>query len=176
MQKKSSNKGFTKTPDALWEMEISAHAKLVFIALLKHGGKESSGIFPSWERLQKLTSLGRTSVYHAIKELEAKRMIRWIRGFAGRANTYDIMGQGVWISPGGGVDNSETTVRNTNADRSPCELSTVRNTNPNQTHLNQTHITTARAGILKPEEEAEAWKPRTREEIRRLAGLRDMPR
>jgi hypothetical protein len=88
---------FFTIPNKIFTLGLNPSELAVFVAILSHRGRNSSGMFPSTLRLAKMTSQGRTTIDKSIRTLRACNVIQWQRGKAGRANTYVMLGTGAWI-------------------------------------------------------------------------------
>ena len=82
--------GFERTPYPagtfqrfrwVFEQEIDATAKLVLLALVSHDMPGGMGVFPSHERLARMTGISRRSVIRALARL---RQAGWVERYKGR--------------------------------------------------------------------------------------------
>lgn len=88
-------------PNKIFTLNLDPFELAAFFALASHGGKSSSGIFPSWPRLRAMTGMSRDKLWKCLLTLEQCNVIRWDRGRTGRANNYQILGSGCWSKKNG---------------------------------------------------------------------------
>jgi len=145
---------FTKVPNKIFRIGLDPYDIAVYVALLSHGGKNGSDIFPSWVRIQELLPMSKDRIWKSLVHLREAGVIHWERGFSGRANTYWMNKPGLWSIR----QTDATSIRQTDSYSPPDRPASIRLTEPNHIHLNQNH---------EPEEES---KPMTKSEAKKRFG------
>ncbi len=70
---------------------IDSSGKLVLLAIAHHSNSSHNWqAFPSTERIEELTCLGRTAVFDALKRLKQSGIVEYIKGRTGKSNRYTI--------------------------------------------------------------------------------------
>lgn len=94
---KKTHTPFVQAPTKIFSIGLDAYEIATFFALSSHGGKNGSGIFPSWTKLRKmLGGLSRDRLWKCLTTLRDCNVIQWDRGRTGVANNYLILGVGCW--------------------------------------------------------------------------------
>lgn len=110
MTEKTSN-SFVQVPTKIFKLGLNPYELAAFFALVSHGGKGGSGIFPSHGRIAELSGQSERQVRNSLGSLAACYVIQWDRGGSGFANTYIVLGVGCW-SKKKPVDKSRKRVDN----------------------------------------------------------------
>lgn len=80
--------GFTVVPNFIFKMKLSAHAKLLYIVLLKFAW-ENNFCFPGYDVIMEAMSISsRATLSKYLKELEEAGLIKKIRRGLGQTNAY----------------------------------------------------------------------------------------
>lgn len=87
---------FIMAPTKLFKIGLNSRDRDVFLAIASHGGKNGTGIRPSYRRICELTGLGRSSVAESIRRLALARVVTIESGCTGRSNSYRVNAPGVW--------------------------------------------------------------------------------
>lgn len=88
----SQSQGYFKAPDAIFDLPISTHAKLVFLFLCRCSNKEGT-CFPSLSKIAKACSISKPTAIKAIKEIKAHLLIKVqrIKGEKFDKNVYTLL-------------------------------------------------------------------------------------
>ncbi len=136
---------YTKIPNKIFEIGFGPIEIVIFCAIASHGGQSKNQIFPSHERLARMTGCSISSVKRALKKLKKHRLLNWTRDDFGKSSNYILHEIGLWISDQGSSNRPTHSGHTELPPRSNRPIPQVTQTYPprshratNQTNINQT--------------------------------------